>query len=494
MDRTFTSDKSFVDNESIHTKMRRILVAYWKRNSSVGYCQGMNCLIGMILKVVKDEEDAFWLFASLIETVLPLDYYSLMLQVLVDQKVLMKLIKDRKPKFLKNYHDIEVELVMKSYQWFICLYSLNFPPHISKIVWDFLFLEGDIALFKWAFALMEYHNEEPTWGMVIRKYFKYSDIKYKKITNLRKLYRKWTINEQREIYTPTNNSFLDEQKNAMFTKVKFLNKFIILNQAFCNASDTSQVGREQMKFDNFIRCSTSSPLWLYDFTNRCKILHYLIFKVGKPWKIIHDYFGEEDDRRLTGGMENLKAIFSPVSNIEVTPEDNTVTFIRKLRKSTICLQGAWEVESDDEENDNMSEDQILMVRDMHLCAFKGFEQEFQQLFNDDSSLLFHNATIFYNFLNEKSWIELSESLVYEILSYKQFKQAIKSAKAHGMKTVEKYKMSQDMKEESDIEIKFVDEGKENCQAFKLLKDSNKEMRDSGNLEVRRNLINWWKFR
>jgi len=66
---------------------------------------------------------------------------------------------------------------------------------------------------------------------------------------------------------------------------------------------------------------------------------------------------------------------------------------------------------------------------MHLCAYKDFEPEFQKLFNEDSPILFQNNTLFYNFLNEKSCIELSESFVHEILSFKHFDQTLNNANA-----------------------------------------------------------------
>lgn len=120
LNRTFID--SCFEEDDIHAQMLRILHAYTKRNPQVGYCQGMNNIVLMILKVVNDEEAAFWLFCMIIECVLPLDYYSMMIQVLIDQKVLMHLLSTKNPKFLQKYSDLEVELIMKSFQWFICLY------------------------------------------------------------------------------------------------------------------------------------------------------------------------------------------------------------------------------------------------------------------------------------------------------------------------------------------------------------------------------------
>lgn len=57
------------------------------RNPTVGYCQGMNFIAARLLNCMREEE-AFWTLTQIVEQYLPLDYYSNMIGVLVDQKVL----------------------------------------------------------------------------------------------------------------------------------------------------------------------------------------------------------------------------------------------------------------------------------------------------------------------------------------------------------------------------------------------------------------------
>ena len=94
--RTFTDDREFVENVEYVEKMNNILISYAKRNSSVGYWQGMNYLAGMIVRVVEDEEEAFWTFWSLFESILPIDYFWLMTEILIDQKVFISLVQKHK--------------------------------------------------------------------------------------------------------------------------------------------------------------------------------------------------------------------------------------------------------------------------------------------------------------------------------------------------------------------------------------------------------------
>lgn len=71
--------------------LRRVLSAYVLRNPTIGYCQGMNNIVAKLIQAM-DEEDAFWTFCQTIEQILPLDYYSNMLGVLVEQQVLEQLM------------------------------------------------------------------------------------------------------------------------------------------------------------------------------------------------------------------------------------------------------------------------------------------------------------------------------------------------------------------------------------------------------------------
>ena len=49
--RTFTELKA-AKSERLIIKLRNVLSAYTKRNPTIGYCQGMNFLVGRLLKVI----------------------------------------------------------------------------------------------------------------------------------------------------------------------------------------------------------------------------------------------------------------------------------------------------------------------------------------------------------------------------------------------------------------------------------------------------------
>jgi hypothetical protein len=55
--------------------LRRVLQAFALHNTDVGYCQSLNFVAGMMLILMKEEE-AFWLLLTVVEKLLPADYYT----------------------------------------------------------------------------------------------------------------------------------------------------------------------------------------------------------------------------------------------------------------------------------------------------------------------------------------------------------------------------------------------------------------------------------
>ena len=78
----------------------------------------------------------------LVETILPIDYYTNMIGALVDQKVLDILIKNRIPDLWTHFSNIMYEPSMSTTQWFLCIFSYNFNFEVIERIWDLFFLKG----------------------------------------------------------------------------------------------------------------------------------------------------------------------------------------------------------------------------------------------------------------------------------------------------------------------------------------------------------------
>ena len=87
--------RTFIDKneEKLYIKkLENILLAYSRRNQFIGYCQGFNFIVSFILKIINNEEESFWLFVQIIEKILPLNYYSNVLGVLVYSALIEQLL------------------------------------------------------------------------------------------------------------------------------------------------------------------------------------------------------------------------------------------------------------------------------------------------------------------------------------------------------------------------------------------------------------------
>lgn len=315
--RTFTEDEAFVEDKDLQGTIQNILLAYAKRNTSIGYCQGMNYLGGLVARVIKDEEDSFWVLVNLFESILPLDYYCLMTEILVDQRVFTKIFKKRKNKLYKHFKNIELDLGLVCFPWLVCLLASNLEKQISEVIFDFIFLEGNIAIFKAMFAIMnilephllraedfqqaneilEYKIRELITDpeVMIKHMGKFSSLKPILINKLRVKYRKNVIEEQEKVWIDNSRAGCPTATDTpVYKRVKLLNKFFLLNKAMRKYKNQSVVNMDEseLKLTGRIKWNINWPIWLYDFTVRSRITNYFVFRVTKPVRIIQDYFGD----------------------------------------------------------------------------------------------------------------------------------------------------------------------------------------------------------
>ncbi len=123
LNRTFTEPENAGLKGQLNA-LRNVLYCYAKRNARIGYCQGLNFIVAHLLRYM-NEEEAFWTLCCLIEYILPIDYYILMIGVLIDQKVFRKLVKSKLPQLAGHLKKLGLNPSLVSLQWFICLFSNN---------------------------------------------------------------------------------------------------------------------------------------------------------------------------------------------------------------------------------------------------------------------------------------------------------------------------------------------------------------------------------
>ena len=158
--RTFPEDEEF-KKEKIES-LKNVLTAYSRRHSSLGYCQGFNYIVGKLLKVVKNEEDVFWIFTQIIENLLPINYYYDSIGIIIDNNILFEKMEILNQTLMKHFKKHKFELLIKNilYKWLICLFSQNIKDDLLFLIWDIFFIEGTPTLFRTIKIIFDKNEEQ----------------------------------------------------------------------------------------------------------------------------------------------------------------------------------------------------------------------------------------------------------------------------------------------------------------------------------------------
>ena len=160
--RTFSNDDS--NSKYKKQKLKRILMTYSKRNASIGYVQGFNFIVSKLMSYIDNEEYIFWILVVIIEHILPINYFSELAGVMADVDLLLIITE-------QLYHiNLQPELGDNAYnylknilfQWYSTLFTVGFNNEAVDVIWDMLFLEKGIALFKVGVTLIKMYKDDLT--------------------------------------------------------------------------------------------------------------------------------------------------------------------------------------------------------------------------------------------------------------------------------------------------------------------------------------------
>ncbi|KAI3776564.1 hypothetical protein L1987_46350 [Smallanthus sonchifolius] len=138
--------------------LRRLLTAYARHNPSVGYCQAMNFVAGLLL-LLMPEENAFWVLMGILDDYFEGYYSEEMIESQVDQLVFEELVRERFPKLVNHLDYLGVQVAWVSGPWFLSIFMNMLPWESVLRVWDVLLFQGNrVMLFRTALALMELYG------------------------------------------------------------------------------------------------------------------------------------------------------------------------------------------------------------------------------------------------------------------------------------------------------------------------------------------------
>ncbi|CAG5012284.1 unnamed protein product [Parnassius apollo] len=138
--------------------LRRVLCAYALKNPTIGYCQAMN-IVASVLLIYCPEEQAFWLLATICETLLP-DYYNTrVVGALVDQGVFDDLTKTHLPELHAKLNELGM-MKLISLSWFLTLFISVMPYECAVNVMDCFFYDGAKVIFQVTLTILDINREK----------------------------------------------------------------------------------------------------------------------------------------------------------------------------------------------------------------------------------------------------------------------------------------------------------------------------------------------
>ena len=279
--RTFPNEEKCM-RENFLQKMKNILLCYSTRNTTVGYCQGMNFLIARLLLIIEDEEKVFWLFVQIIENILSLFNYQELTGIIIETTLIETLIAYYLPElnsFLKE-KDFAITTSNFIHKWIVGLFSQTLRPEMVYTLYDFFFIDGFITMIKNSiFILTSIQQEVLSKNSFGEIYSIFTDIE-NKVTNPKNMIfficqKKFNLNKK------------DIIKYRKLLQVPIVNK-IKAGELKSSVRRTAEEKKALLKKKN-IYCNPNWPFCLYE-PSVFDLKEVLIIKENKTPFIIDDYY------------------------------------------------------------------------------------------------------------------------------------------------------------------------------------------------------------
>ncbi|EIN12700.1 TBC-domain-containing protein [Punctularia strigosozonata HHB-11173 SS5] len=139
--------------QDTNSPVTTLLQAYLTMVPDIRYNTGLCLITGHLLQQAPEEE-AFWIFVSIMDTHLRSYFSPLNVQAEVDGSLLLKAIEANEPAIAKKLSDTGITAGTACRHWFCSLFVTTLPTsHVSR-VWDIFLCEGMPFLFRVALAIL----------------------------------------------------------------------------------------------------------------------------------------------------------------------------------------------------------------------------------------------------------------------------------------------------------------------------------------------------
>ena len=241
INRTFYVDKFKEGNGKEMLDNILTLVAFIR--PEIGYCQGMNFIVGALINFIDDEETCFWIFFHFLENIGLKDLYlQNMPEYLIKLYQLNYFIKEYFPKMHHHLKTNSINLDIFFSKWILTIFSNFLSFETLYNIWDIFMLDKWKAIFKFSIIIASYMKDDLI-NMDLHCYSSYirnNNINSLKFHDLSKYYYKYKI----------NNSKLDELKEDFY--IEQLKVKLEINDSSWDNSENYYISNYQSQLNHFI--------------------------------------------------------------------------------------------------------------------------------------------------------------------------------------------------------------------------------------------------
>ena len=159
INRTFNTEIFVNGNGKI--MLKNILLSLAFIRPEIGYCQGMNFIVGALINFIGDEEKCFWIFLSFIDNI-ELNY--LYLKNMPDYSIrvfqLNYYIKENFSQLFIHLKRQQINPDIIFSKWILTIFSNFLPFNVLYNVWDVFILDKWKAIFKFSLILADYLKDK----------------------------------------------------------------------------------------------------------------------------------------------------------------------------------------------------------------------------------------------------------------------------------------------------------------------------------------------
>ncbi len=210
--RTFYTEKFAKGNGN--EQLKNILTAMAFIRPEIGYCQGMNFIVGALINFIDSEKISFWIFLSFIDD---LELNLLFLKNMPDYSIriyqLNYYIKKYFPELSNHLKKTQINPDLFFSKWILTIFSSYLPFHILYKVWDVFIIDKWKAIFKFSLILL-FLMKKDLLKMDLNSFSKYFRTNIKKFDNMNfkdiiKYYKNYKVTNKK-LFELRENFFIDQ--------------------------------------------------------------------------------------------------------------------------------------------------------------------------------------------------------------------------------------------------------------------------------------------